>query len=106
MKPNILESIGAALMAVVGPVHDALLKPKKGQYVSSAQIQSDHKTEQLNAATGEFAPYDASTLMAYIGGTAVVATLVCLLSCGKLGKKKPMRRRRRTTRKRTYRRRK
>ncbi len=97
MKTNFLESIGAALFAVVGPIHDAILGVKKPgtPYVSADQLSNNVTAEKLDVA-GEFGPYDTRTLQAYVGGTALVAVVVALLSCGKLGKKKPMRRRRPT----------
>jgi hypothetical protein len=105
-KPNLLESIGSVLMGLFGPVHDAILKPEKGQYVSSETLKGYNAAETENAKTGEFAPYDGKTLYAYVGGTFAVTLLAALAFCGKLGKKKPARRRRRSTTKRTYKRRK
>lgn len=104
MKTNFLESIGAALFAVVGPVHDQLLG-KKGPYLQSADLQSWKVTEDEESALPDgIGPYPVKTLFAYVGGTALVAVLVCLLGCGKLGKKKPARRRRRAPQRRATRR--
>lgn len=109
MKTNFLESIGSALFAIVGPIHDAILGTKKANspYVSSEQLTNNVSAEKQDVQ-GEFGPYDTRTMQAYVGGTAVVAVLLALLSCGKLLKKKPVRRRRtarKTTARRTYKRR-
>ena len=107
---TILESVGSALMAVYGPIHDALLGSKKegSSYYSSDVISANAKNDTANAASGEFAgPYEFKTLTAYVGGTAVVTAVIALAACGKFGKKTPMRRRRRKAApKRTYNRRK
>lgn len=111
MKTNFLESIGSALFAVIGPVHDAILKGGKpdSAYLGSSGLTEWKKSEDAESALPDgVGPYPVKTLFAYVGGTALVCVLVSLLACGQFKKKrKPVRRRRAATktRRRTYKRR-
>ena len=103
---KILEQIGAALMAVLGPIHDALLKAKNENaetYLTGEQIDTFAQAPVEASLNPQVA---GKTVQAYVGGTAIVVALISMIACGKLGKKKPARRRRRkTSTRRTYKRR-
>lgn len=113
MKSNFLESIGSALFAVFGPVHDAILSAGKpnSPYITSNQLAEWKQSEDSEATNPEgIGPFPVKTLYAYVGGVGLVTVLAVLLSCGKLipKKKRTVRRRRpaaKTTRRRTYKRR-